>query len=83
MAAARSVAQAWSAQAQTEFGMQCRYEEGPLQDTLHFSRAGVRGSLRVAADCFEVQAVLGFLLGSFKDQIEAKIVKNLDALLQA
>jgi hypothetical protein len=31
---------------------------------------------------FELHARLGFLLGAFKDRIEAEIVKNLDALLE-
>ena len=35
----------------------------------------------MGADHFELDAQLGFLLGAFKDRIEAEIVKNLDALL--
>ena len=40
-------------------------------------------TLRVTADHFELDALLGFLLGAFKDRIESEIVKNLDELLAA
>ena len=43
--------------------------------------AGVKGTLMVTADKFELNATLGFLLGAFKGKIEGEIVKNLDALL--
>ena len=79
--AARQVARAWGRQAQDEFGMECSYAEGPEEDTLSFSRSGVSGSLQVNAGRFEMNAKLGFLLGAFKDKIEAEVVKNLDALL--
>ena len=48
-----------------------------------FTRAGVSGCLRVEGDRFVLDAKLGFLLGAFKDRIEAEIVKNLDTLLAA
>ena len=35
----------------------------------------------MAADHFELQAKLGFLLGAFSKTIESEIEKNLDALL--
>jgi hypothetical protein len=41
----------------------------------------VSGELRVAADRFELDAKLGFLLGAFKDRIEQEVSKNLDELL--
>lgn len=81
LVAARKIAYAWAEQAQAEFGMQCRYEEGETQDTMAFTRSGVNGSLQVTAEHFELNAKLGFLLGAFKDRIEAEIVKNLDSLL--
>jgi len=38
--------------------------------------------LQVSDSKFELSAKLGFLLGAFKDKIEAEIVKNLDQLLK-
>lgn len=81
LAAARKIAYAWAEQVEAEFGMECSYEEGKSADTLHFSRSGVSGSLLVNKEHFELEAKLGFLLGAFKDKIEAEIVKNLDTLL--
>ena len=82
LAAARKVAHAWAEQAQKEFGMECSYAEGKTEDTVHFTRSGVNGTLQVSAERFALQAKLGFLLGAFKDKIEAEIVKNLDTLLK-
>lgn len=78
---ARKIAFKWAEQAETEFGMDCSYEEGKTADTVEFSRAGVNGSLRVTKDHFELLAHLGFLASAFKHKIEAEIVKNLDTLL--
>jgi putative polyhydroxyalkanoate system protein len=83
LAAARKIAFAWAEQAENEFGMECVYVEDKTCDEVQFSRSGVTGTLQVNKDRFELQAKLGFLLGAFKDKIEAEIVKNLDTLLQA
>lgn len=83
LAAARKIAFAWAEQAESEFGMACVYVEDKTCDEVQFSRPGVTGTLQVDKDRFELQAKLGFLLGAFKDKIEAEIVKNLDSLLQA
>lgn len=80
-AAARKVAYAWAEQAEAEFGMECTYEEGKAEDTVNFTRSGVNGTLQVSKNAFTLDATLGFLLGAFKDKIEAEIVKNLDTLL--
>ena len=80
LTAARRAAQDWAAQAEQKFGMDCRYEEGAEQDTLHFSRVGAAGSLLVTASRFELQARLGFLLEAFKPQIEAEMIRQLDKL---
>jgi putative polyhydroxyalkanoate system protein len=80
-AAARKIAYAWAEQAESEFGMECTYEEGKTEDTVNFSRSGVSGTLLVSKGVFTLDATLGFLLGAFKDKIEGEIVKNLDALL--
>lgn len=78
---ARKLAHQWAKEVEAGFGMECRYEEGEKADTLHFTRSGVSGNLQVTAERFALEAKLGFLLGAFKDKIEAEIVKNLDALL--
>ena len=80
---ARQVAARWRLQAEKDYGMTCLTEPGQAQDRVHFKRSGVRGELTVREDRFELQITLGFLLGAFKDRIEAEIVKNLDSLLQA
>jgi putative polyhydroxyalkanoate system protein len=79
--AARKIAFTWAEQVEGEFDMACTYEEGKADDTVTFTRSGVSGTLLVTKDRFELDAKLGFLLGAFKDRIEAEIVKNLDALL--
>lgn len=84
--AARKIAFKWAEQAEEEFGMDCTYEEaekGGDCDTVTFTRSGVKGTLMVTADQFELEAKLGFLLGAFKDKIEGEISKNLDTLLAA
>ena len=83
LAGARKVAWQWAEQAEADFDMACSYAEGDDADEVQFSRSGVTGTLSVGADHFELDAQLGFLLGAFKDRIEAEIVKNLDDLLAA
>lgn len=80
---ARQIGYAWAEKVEQKFDMDCTYEEGGTQDTLHFSRTGVKGTLLVDAHQFELKAELGFLLGAFKERIEAEISEKLDALLQA
>lgn len=79
--AARKIAVQWAEQAKQEFGMDCTYEKGKLLDEVSFTRSGVQGTLLVSKSRFELNAKLGFLLGAFKDRIEAEIVKTLDDLL--
>ena len=83
LAGARKIAFEWAEQVEQEFGMECVYAEGKTEDEVSFTRSGVNGTLSVTKDQFELNAKLGFLLGAFKDKIEAEIVKNLDALLAA
>jgi putative polyhydroxyalkanoate system protein len=80
-AAARKIACAWAEQVECKFDMACSYEDGLNSDMLTFTRSGVNGTLQVTQNCFELDAKLGFLLGAFKDRIEAEIIKNLDELL--
>lgn len=78
---ARKIAFSWAEKAEEKFDMECVYEEGDTEDTLTFSRSGVKGSLRVDARQFEMKAQLGFLFGAFKERIESEIGEQLDALL--
>ncbi|MEY4735900.1 MAG: hypothetical protein RL302_219 [Pseudomonadota bacterium] len=79
--AARKIAMQWAEQVESEFDMECTYEENKTSDVVTFVRSGVNGTLQVNKDRFELNAKLGFLLGAFKHRIEAEIVKNLDTLL--
>lgn len=78
---ARKVAWDWAEQVEEKFDMACTVVEGETSDTVEFARTGVSGRLIVAADHFDLEAKLGFLLGAFSKTIEAEITKNLDALL--
>ena len=81
LAKARKVALQWAEDVEKNFDMECTILEGETSDTVEFTRSGVKGELIVAADHFDLQARLGFLLGAFSRTIEAEIEKNLDALL--
>jgi putative polyhydroxyalkanoate system protein len=81
LAKARKVALQWAEDAEKKFDMECTILEGETSDTVEFTRAGVKGELIVAADHFELEAKLGFLLGAFTKTIESQIEGNLDALL--
>ena len=81
MAKARKIALAWAEQVEKDFGMECIYEEGRAADLVHFKRSGVHGELHVTKDKFELDARLGFLLGTFRGRIESEIVTMLDKLL--
>lgn len=61
--------------------MACSTVKGETSDTVEFTRSGVKGRLIVAADHFDLDAKLGFLLGAFSKTIEREILKNLDTLL--
>jgi putative polyhydroxyalkanoate system protein len=81
LAQARKIAWKWAEDVEKKFDMECSVLEGDDCDTVEFTRVGVDGRLVVAADRFELDAKLGFLLGAFSKTIEAEIEKNLDALL--
>ncbi len=80
---ARKVAAQWAEDVEKNFDMRCRLIEGDYSDTVEFSRSGVNGRLIVAADHFDLDAKLGFLLGAFRHTIESEIMRNLDQLLAA
>ncbi len=81
LAKAREVAWAWAEDVEKRFDMECSVLEGETSDTVEFTRSGVNGTLIVAADHFDLQAKLGFLIGAFSKTIEGEIEKNLDDLL--
>jgi putative polyhydroxyalkanoate system protein len=81
LAKARKVAWAWAEDVEQKFDMACTVIKGETSDTVEFTRAGVNGRLIVAADHFDLDAKLGFLLGAFAGTIEREIENNLDALL--
>jgi len=81
LAKARKVALQWAEDAEKKFDMECTILEGKESDTVEFTRSGVNGTLHVAADHFDLNAKLGFLLGAFSKTIESEIEKNLDALM--
>jgi putative polyhydroxyalkanoate system protein len=80
---ARKIAWKWAEEVEERFGMACSVLEGETSDTVEFKRSGVSGELIVAADHFDLNARLGFLLGAFSKTIEKEILANLDALLAA
>ena len=81
LAEARRVADRWADEARERLGMDCSLIRGEYSDTVEFARSGVQGRLIVAADHFELQARLGFLLGAFSKRISSEIEHNLDKLL--
>ena len=81
LAKARKVAWQWAEEVERKFDMECTVIEGETSDTVEFHRSGCTGRLIVAADHFDLDAKLGFLLGAFSKTIEAEIQKNLDTLL--
>lgn len=81
LAKARKIAWKWAEDVEEKFDMACTVIEGETSDTVEFTRSGVSGTLIVAADHFDLNAKLGFLLGAFSKTIESEIEKNLDALL--
>ena len=83
LAKARKLASDWAEQLEQKFGMACSVIEGQTSDSVEFVRSGVKGVLIVAADHFDLDAKLGFLLGAFSKTIKGEIEKNLDALLGA
>jgi putative polyhydroxyalkanoate system protein len=81
LAKARKIAQQWAEDVEKGFDMECTLIKGETSDTVQFKRSGVSGTLIVAADHFDLDAKLGFLLGAFAKTIENEIRKNLDGLL--
>ena len=81
LAKARKIAWAWAEEVEKSLQMECTVIQGQTSDTVEFKRSGVSGRLIVAANHFDLEAKLGFLLGAFSGKIETEITKNLDAML--
>lgn len=71
----------WAVYAESEFSMNCIYEEGELEDLVIFSKPGAKGRLMISSNLLELHILLGVLLTPFKVSIENEIVKNLDLIL--
>lgn len=81
---ALKVAQQWAQHAEKRLEMQCSLQSGEQGDCVVFSRPGVSGEMKVAADHFEITAKLGFLFKAFAGQFEAETRKRLEeAITQA
>lgn len=83
LAAAREVARQWMQKAEQDYGLACSYVEGQTSDRAVFTRAGIDGSVDVGADTFALRATLGMLFGGFSAEIEQRLGRSLDALLDA
>ncbi|MEO9102729.1 MAG: polyhydroxyalkanoic acid system family protein [Burkholderiaceae bacterium] len=81
LADARRTAYTWAERVEREFELDCTWAEGATHDEVRFKRGGVEGTLMVRQDRFELEATLGLIAAMFKDQIEAEIVRELDAVL--
>ena len=87
LADAQAIAAAWAQSAQDDFGMQVQIapDPAPPQDHVlwHFRRTGAHGTLRVTSERFVLDVTLGFLLGTYRDRIEAGLLQSLEQRLQA
>ncbi|MFO1341287.1 MAG: polyhydroxyalkanoic acid system family protein [Burkholderiaceae bacterium] len=81
LARARKVAWKWAEHVEQQFEMECAVLEGETSDTVQFTRSGVKGTMVVTADHFQIDAKLGLLLGAFAGQIEKEVCKQLDEAL--
>ena len=81
LARARKVALKWAEHVEEKLDMECTIIEGDDEDVLEFKRSGVDGRMVVAANYFDLEAKLGFLLRPFLGTIEAEVGKQLDEAL--
>ena len=68
---AREIAWQWAEQVEEKFDMACTVHEGEDEDTVEFTRSGVKGELTVAADHFELVAQLG-LVGAAREDVDGR-----------
>lgn len=81
LAKARQVARQWAEQVEQKYDMACTVVAGQGHDVVEFTRPGCKGTLKVAADHFDLQVRLGLLLGVFSGTIRSGIERQLDDLL--
>jgi putative polyhydroxyalkanoate system protein len=74
MAQARAVVDQVATRMREKFDMQSQWQD----DTLRFSRSGVKGSIVVAPTLIHVTAELGFMLTPLKGMVEQEIRRKLD-----
>ena len=77
----RKIAFTWAEYAELEYKMTCIYEEGEVEDLVHFSKPGANGILLISHDILKINVRLGVLLSPFKKTIEQQIVRKIDFLL--
>ncbi len=78
---AQGFARDWAQTAQRDWAMTTHVTDAPESDDAdvvwQFNRSGADGTLRVTSERYVLDIRLGFLLGTFKDRIEAQLLKNL------
>ena len=78
---AQVLANDWAQAAQRDWAMEVHAAGDPslpeAEKVWQFSRSGADGTLRVTLDRFVLEVRLGFLLGTFKERIEAQLLNNL------
>jgi putative polyhydroxyalkanoate system protein len=76
---AREAADRFAGQLAEKFDLESQWEG----DTLHFTRAGVNGTLALARGSVEIRVKLGLLLSAFRSSFEGHIKDNLDRVFGA
>lgn len=74
VAQARAVVDQVAARMRDKFDMQSQWQD----DTLRFSRSGVKGSIAVEPALIHVTAELGLMLAPLKGMVEQEIRRKLD-----
>jgi len=75
---ARQIARRWVGKLESDFRLQCRYEEGTQDDQVAVSGLGVAGWVVVNARFLQVQLDLRFPLVALRSMIERRIANELD-----
>ena len=60
-----------------DYGLECTYAEGEARDVAQFDAPASMAASR-SAPTASAGATLGFLYGNFSEQIEQRLLKNLD-----
>lgn len=78
---AKVLALRWVEEGRSRFGVQCHSVSNDVSEQVMFNRSGIRGSLVVTGDQFNMTLQLGLLFAAFAPRIQAEIEANIDALL--